>query len=506
DSRRFQSRSRAQRAPPLVSLALSLAKSPLRQTFARLRLLVDDVWRSKVAQRWAIDATKQSDRSQLLHKRYCWALEGGPRPVREEPRNVNVVAPGRDPFADGAQGPSPRPTCPEPPSRPLGSSPCVASPLPLPLPRSLPSPATMAEQLTPGCVLAMRNNTSERGQIVQVIYLRLLQAPPNGGKELYRIVISDGTCFQLFGSVSTQLHEVVAGMYVNAIICLDSWSLKEVGGRSIIIVLGFTILNPNRGERIDRPVSIREFAGDGGNGGGQLNPQQEPAETLQLYMQAAEQGDAHAQNNAGRCYMTGNGTAHDEVKAARLFRKAAKQGLADAQFALASCFADGRGVVQDAEEAVKLYRLAVEQGSAGAQHALGRYYAEGKRGLVQDEEKMARLYKQAAEQGLAAAQHDCGIIYHSGTGVAQDHETAVRFYRQAAEQRLAGAQHALGECYATGIGGLVQDDEEAARLYKQAAEQGLAAAQYDCGIIYHSGTGVAQDHETAVRFYRRAAE
>jgi len=46
------------------------------------------------------------------------------------------------------------------------------------------------------------------------------------------------------------------------------------------------------------------------------------------------------------------------------------------------------------------------------------------------------------------------------------------------------------------------DDEEAVKLYRQAAEQGLAAAQHSLGRCLKDGAGVAQDHETAARFFR----
>ncbi|KAJ1641209.1 replication factor-A protein 1 [Pavlovales sp. CCMP2436] len=133
----------------------------------------------------------------------------------------------------------------------------------------------MAEQLTPGCTLAIRNNTAERGQIVQVIDVRRLQAAAGAapGADRYRIVVSDGTYFQP-GMVSTQLHELVSTLQINAVIRLDNWSLNNVGGRVIVIVLALTIIHPNCGERIGTPVSIEQVGESGGNGGGQPYPQQ----------------------------------------------------------------------------------------------------------------------------------------------------------------------------------------------------------------------------------------
>ena len=38
------------------------------------------------------------------------------------------------------------------------------------------------------------------------------------------------------------------------------------------------------------------------------------------------------------------------------------------------------------------------------------------------------------------------------------------------------------------------------------AEQGFASAQFSLGLSYYKGTGVAQDAEQAVEWFRKAAE
>ena len=48
--------------------------------------------------------------------------------------------------------------------------------------------------------------------------------------------------------------------------------------------------------------------------------------------------------------------------------------------------------------------------------------------------------------------------------------------------------------------------EEACAKYEAAAQQGYAPAQYTLGIRYHSGIGVAQDHEKAFHWWKMAAE
>ncbi|CWM18402.1 TPA: sel1 repeat family protein [Neisseria meningitidis] len=64
-------------------------------------------------------------------------------------------------------------------------------------------------------------------------------------------------------------------------------------------------------------------------------------------LQAAEQGDADAQNNLGAMYAEGQGVRRDDAEAVRWYRQAAEQGLAQAQFNLGAMYYKGHGVRQD---------------------------------------------------------------------------------------------------------------------------------------------------------------
>ena len=54
--------------------------------------------------------------------------------------------------------------------------------------------------------------------------------------------------------------------------------------------------------------------------------------------------------------------------------------------------------------------------------------------------------------------------------------------------------------------GVPQNHATAVRWYRAAAEQGNALAQWSLGFMYDHGHGVPQNHATAVRWYRAAAE
>lgn len=79
-------------------------------------------------------------------------------------------------------------------------------------------------------------------------------------------------------------------------------------------------------------------------------------------LQAAEQGDADAQNNLGAMYAEGQGVRRDDAEAVRWFRKAADQGLAQAQFNLGAMYYKGHGVRQDRALAQEWFGKACQNG------------------------------------------------------------------------------------------------------------------------------------------------
>ena len=66
-------------------------------------------------------------------------------------------------------------------------------------------------------------------------------------------------------------------------------------------------------------------------------------------------------------------------------------------------------------------------------------------------------------------------------------------------------QYNLGVMYANGTG-VAENDQEAVKWYRLAAEQGLAEAQYNLGVMYDDGEGVAENDQEAVKWFRLAAE
>lgn len=80
------------------------------------------------------------------------------------------------------------------------------------------------------------------------------------------------------------------------------------------------------------------------------------AEALKCFDKAAAMGHCLAQQRAGKCYFTGQGTAPDHTKAMSLFRQAAEQGDPEAQYFYAHGCLNGDGCSKNEAEALKWYQ------------------------------------------------------------------------------------------------------------------------------------------------------
>ncbi|MBF0125346.1 MAG: sel1 repeat family protein [Magnetococcales bacterium] len=67
------------------------------------------------------------------------------------------------------------------------------------------------------------------------------------------------------------------------------------------------------------------------------------------------------------------------------------------------------------------------------------------------------------------------------------------------------AQTKLGLMYEQGSG-VPQDFDQAMKWYRKAAKQGYSEAYIRIGSLYHNGTGVVQDFKEAIQWYRKAAD
>jgi len=91
----------------------------------------------------------------------------------------------------------------------------------------------------------------------------------------------------------------------------------------------------------------------------------------ELWLPAAEAGDAQAQNALGTLYYLGLGVRRDDDRALQWFEQAARQGHPGAQRNTGMMYMDGRGTRQDFVTAYMWFYAADKQGNKGADAYLG---------------------------------------------------------------------------------------------------------------------------------------
>jgi len=193
------------------------------------------------------------------------------------------------------------------------------------------------------------------------------------------------------------------------------------------------------------------------------------------------------------------------TEAVKYYRQAADMGNADAQNYLGWCYRNGLGIQKNETEAAKWYRKAAEQGNAFAQNQLGWFYQNGLGGIQKNETEAAKWYRKAAEQGDESGQSNLGWCYENGFGVQKNEIEAAKWYRKAAEQGDAFAQNQLGWFYLNGLGGIKKNETEAVKWYRKAAEQGNVSGQISLAWCYENGVGVdIADWDEAAKWYRKA--
>lgn len=194
------------------------------------------------------------------------------------------------------------------------------------------------------------------------------------------------------------------------------------------------------------------------------------SKALEIWQQAARQGNAKAMNGIGQLHQDGLGLRQDYRVALSWYKQAAELGLDEAQFNLARLYDKGQGMAVDYDQAVAWYQKSAEQGYARAQLLLGIKSLTGQ-GVPKDLEAARHWYLLAAQNGNRAAQFNLATLLRQGRGGAKDPEQAVYWYRRSAAQGHAFAQLRLGDALSKGLGA-PKDPVEAYMWYLLASENG----------------------------------
>jgi TPR repeat protein len=157
---------------------------------------------------------------------------------------------------------------------------------------------------------------------------------------------------------------------------------------------------------------------------------QQLAEAMTAYRQAADKGSTSAMVELGMLLANGSGVAKDEAQARELFERAAAGGNPRGVINLAA-LSDNGGPQSDPAAARALLAKAAETGSAEAQFQLGLMDADGVGG-PKDDVAARMLFEQAAAQNHAGALDWLGSFAEIGRGGPQDKAAAKSYYERAA--------------------------------------------------------------------------
>jgi TPR repeat protein len=231
-----------------------------------------------------------------------------------------------------------------------------------------------------------------------------------------------------------------------------------------------------------------------------------PADALNWYKKAAQQGSLDAATDIALVYANGKGVPRDSAQAVVWFRRAAEGGDASAQYNLALMFERGEGLPRDYQEAVRWFTAAADQNLIPPLLALAEVSIQPPSPtLPTDVNKAVQYYQRAASLGSAVAEVALGTIYSKGMQGKVDYAQAAAWYTKAAEKGDPDGQFAIGVSYALGHGVPV-DYAQARRWLGAAADHGQVEAQYDLAIICEQGNGAPPDREQAAHYYQMAAD
>jgi hypothetical protein len=163
---------------------------------------------------------------------------------------------------------------------------------------------------------------------------------------------------------------------------------------------------------------------------------------MTLWKEAADRGNADAEDNIGQLYEEGDGVNQDYGQAMQWYQRAAQDGSASALGDIGDLYKNGSGVERSFATALQWYRKAAAQDDPHAQIEIGLMYENGQ-AVKADAGAALQWYRKAADQGSATAQYLVGTMYENGKGVARDEDEAVAWYRKAAAQGNSNAKDRL---------------------------------------------------------------
>ena len=199
------------------------------------------------------------------------------------------------------------------------------------------------------------------------------------------------------------------------------------------------------------------------------------AQALKDYEQAAAKGDALGVYNLALMYLYGKGTPVNYQKARDLFVQAATQQVHEAMNQLGAIYFNGLGQSRDTQQALSWYQKAAALGNANALYQLGLLSETGVTTKL-DFNSALKYYQQSADKGNEKAMLALARMYHYGLGVEKNPKMAASLYEKLAVRQNAYAQYQLGTYYLEGTAG-ERSVSKGKQLLQQASDNGCMQAR-----------------------------
>lgn len=198
---------------------------------------------------------------------------------------------------------------------------------------------------------------------------------------------------------------------------------------------------------------------------------------LEETYQKALNGDRQSQTIIGNYFYNEDTLPGHEQSACHWWRLAAEQNDAEAQTNLGRCYNYGYGVNRDYQQLEYWTRKAAQQGYGRAISDYGTLYKRRLIGTISDFNQDAyNCFNKAAQKGFTKVYWHLGQCYEQGIGVAANFETAAELYLKAAQSGCPNGQFAIGIMYYNGRG--VRHNIDSAKYWwSRAAEQGYKIAE-----------------------------
>lgn len=238
--------------------------------------------------------------------------------------------------------------------------------------------------------------------------------------------------------------------------------------------------------------------------------EEDDAKAVELYEQAAGQGNDLALLRLGNLYYKGIGTKKDLKKAFELYSKAKEYGFVQAYYRLAACYKDGAGTEQDYEKALENFEVCIDYPNAFDSGELAEIWvwtAECHEELKNETEaesaynQAIEIYSKLTDGSDGEAEYHLGKIREKGCPNVRDKKLAFQFYEEASMKGYGGATLRLAKCYEKGIG-VEKNEKKAFQLMKKLADK-FPLVEVWLAAYYDYGIGTEENIARAINIYNK---